>query len=452
MKKNDIYILEAIDNGVNFEGICKVDNFTIFVPGLIKGEIAKVKILKVNSSFAFGKIEEFIQKSEFREETQCGSYKKCGGCEALHVEYTKTLDMKREMAINTIKKQGIAFDFSNSLIYGMGNPLHYRNKVQYPVRNINGEISIGMFSKRSHNLVEINDCKIQDEIINEVAFFVFEQLKKYNFKGYDETNNTGDIKNIMVRRGIHTDEIMCVLVVTKKEIVNNKNWEIIVKNLVNEFANIKSVILNINENNTNVILSNENICIYGINYIMDYIGDYVFKIGANSFFQVNTIQAETLYNVLKEKLELSQEDKLLDLYSGVGSIGIFLSDAVKEVFGIEIVQDAVNMAQDNIQMNNIENVKCIQGDATEEIQKLEQTGTKFDIVVVDPPRKGLDKEGIEILKKIQSKQIGYVSCNVATLARDLKLLEEKYEICSIDFVDMFPFTGHVECVAVMCLK
>ena len=452
MKKNEIYITEVVDNGMDLEGICKIDNIPVFVPGLVRGEVVKIKIVKVNKSYAFGKVEEIIEKSPYRVSPPCKSYSKCGGCEGLHIDYTKLLDIKRNNAINTLKKQNIAFDFSNASIYGMGNPYNYRNKAQYPVREKNGKLDIGMFSKRTHNLVDANACQIQDVRINEIVQIIHEVLTDAGFSGYNEEMNTGDIRNILVRRGFYTNEIMLVFVVNSIKLVKDKRWEKIVEKICEKIEDITSICLNVNSEKTNVILTDNTVCIYGKDYITDYIGEFKFKIGANSFFQVNTLQAETLYNVLKDNLKLNGNEKLLDLYSGVGSIGIFLSKCVSQVYGVEIVKQAVEMAKDNIKINNISNVKYIAGDATEEIAKLKSQGVEFDVVVVDPPRKGLDGAGIDTLKEIKAPKIGYVSCNVSTLARDLKLLADTYDVKFINFVDMFPFTSHVECVAVLCLK
>lgn len=440
MKKNEIYTVEVIDNGMELEGICKVDNMPVFVPGLIKGETAKIKIVKVNTSYAFGKIEEILKKSTYRVSPSCDSYKRCGGCEGLHIDYNATLDIKRNNAINTLKKQHLDFDFSNSLIYGMGNPYNYRNKAQYPVRDIEGKLKIGMFSKRTHNLVDTNVCLIQGTRINDIVQVIYDILVETGFSGYNEELNTGDIRNIIVRRGFHTDEIMLVFVVNNEKLVKDKRWQKVVEEICQRISDVTSVCINVNNEKTNVILTDNTVCIYGNDYITDYIGEFKFKIGANSFFQVNTLQAEVLYNVLKENLKLNGNEKLLDLYSGVGSIGIFLSKCVGLVYGVEIVKQAVEMAKDNIKINDISNVKYIAGDATEEIARLKCEGVEFDTVVVDPPRKGLDSEGIETLKKIKASKIGYVSCNVSTLARDLKLLADTYDVKSINFVDMFPFT------------
>ena len=281
---------------------------------------------------------------------------------------------------------------------------------------------------------------------------MFEILVNNGFQGFDEKQNKGDIKHIMVRCGTYTNQIMCVLVVKDKTIVSDKRWENMIQDIVAFNENITSIILNINPQNTNVIMGDENICIFGEEYIEEVLGEFSFNISPSSFFQVNTLQAEVLYNVLKEKMNMQKDKTLLELYSGVGSIGIFLSPEVKEIVGVEIVKEAVIMAENNVQKNSVTNASYICEDATEAIAKMEREGKQFDYIVVDPPRKGLDLEGIELILNSNAEKIGYVSCNVATLARDLKLLESKYEIKSINMVDMFPFTPHVECVSVLELK
>lgn len=447
MNKNDVYIEKIIDNGMEFEGIAKIDNIPVFVPNAIKGEKTKIRILKVNKNFAFGKVEEIIDKSKYRIEPICSSYYKCGGCDAMHIDYNKTLDMKMEAVKNTLKKQGINDSLIQS-INGMETPYYYRNKVQYPVRKQNGKTIMGMFSKRSHNIIQIDKCYIENNEIDKVANTLFNLLLENGFIGYDEELNTGDIKNIMIRIGINTEDIMCVIVASR-DIKNRIAKTDIIDKLVKQYSNIKSIVINVNNSKTNNILSNNNICIYGDEYITDKIGKYIFKISANSFFQVNTIQAEKLYSILKEKLELTKKENVLELYSGVGSIGIFLSDMAKKVYGIEIVEESVKSAKENVKLNNIQNVEYICDDATKAISKIKED---YDVVIIDPPRKGLDSNCIELLKKIKPKTIGYISCNPATLARDLKLLSTDYNIQSIDLVDMFPWTSHVECCVLLGLN
>ena len=243
-----------------------------------------------------------------------------------------------------------------------------------------------------------------------------------------------------------------LLVVTDKCLAKDARMDKVVKEITKEYPNIKSFVLNINSKNTNVILSDENVCIYGDEYITDKIGNYTFKITADSFFQVNTLQAEVLYNLLKAEMELEKDKTVLELYSGVGSIGLYLSDAVKDIYAVEIVESAVHAAKENARINNVTNVIHVLGDATKETLKLKDEGKFFDYIVVDPPRKGLDEQGVELILELAPTKIGYVSCNSATLARDLKLLSQKYDIKEIKMVDMFPWTSHIECVCVLELK
>lgn len=376
LKKNEKYEVDVVDNGMDLEGICKIDGKTVFVPGLIKGEKAEIKILKSNNSYAFGKIEKIISESESRMCPECMEYTKCGGCDGLHIMYEAGLDIKKKNAINTLKKQNVSIDFNTADVYGMGNPYNYRNKAQYPVRDIDGKLVLGMFSKRTHNLVSAKDCLIQDTRLNKIAELVYEELRKSGLSGYNEENGTGVVRNILLRRGKHTEEVMLVFVVNGKEYVEETRLKNVISAICQKAPDIQSVCVNVNDKNTNVILTDETYTVFGTEYITDYIGDKVFRIGANSFFQVNTIQAEVLDSVLKEKLKLKGNDSVLDLYSGVGSIGIFLSDSVSKVYGVEIVPEAVQMAMENVKANGVTNAKYIQGDATAEIAKLEKARCK----------------------------------------------------------------------------
>ena len=453
LEKGKIYEFKIIDVGMNFEGIAKTDDgLIVFIPNTLIDEVVKAKIIKVNKSYALGEVKEIAISSIKRKTSNCEYYSMCGGCMARHTTYDNTLDIKKQNVINTLKKQDVDITKLQN-IYGMGNPYYYRNKVQYPVRQINGKTVMGMFEMSTHKIVENNYCLIQDKITHEVARRVFDLVLENKLLGYDESNGTGDIRNVMVRRGTHTEEVMVVLVVNSNALSKDQRIQNIANKITKQYADIKSFVINVNDRMTNVILTDNNICIYGNEYITDYIGDYKFKITADSFFQVNTLQAEVLYNVLKERLDLKRDKTMLELYSGVGSIGIFLSSCVKDIYSVEIVESATEAAKENARINNVKNIINVNGDATKETLKLIKEGKFFDYVVVDPPRKGLDLKGIELLLKLKPKKIGYVSCNAATLARDLKLLcANDYNIETIDLVDMFPWTSHVECVVVLKLK
>ena len=451
MKKNDEIELDIIDNGINLEGIAREDNKVIFVPGAIKGEKVLVKIIKENSSYCIGKIENIIKKSKDRQEPFCSVYKRCGGCSGQHISYQRQLEIKREIVKNTLSKQKVEYKSLDNVI-GMGIPLNYRNKAQYPVRKtVDGKSKIGFYAKRSHVIVENEECLIQNEEIDKLSKEIFKILLLKGFSGYDEQTGNGDIRHILIRRGYHTSEIMVVIVVNNKDIFEDVRMEEIV-NILKDNDSIKTIVLNLNSSKTNEILGKEEKIIYGNGYITDYIGKYRYYISSKSFFQVNTVQAEVLYNVLKEKLNLKGNEVLFDLYSGVGSIGIFLSDSVKLVYGIEIENQAVEMANMNLKLNDINNAEYIAGSVEDKIVEFENRNIKPDVIVVDPPRKGLDLESIDYIIKFRPKKIGYVSCNPATFARDLKLLSQYYAVDTITPVDLFPNSEHIECVTVLNLK
>ena len=452
MKKNEEVELEIIDNGMNFEGIAKVDNKVVFVPGAIKNEKVKARIIKANNSNCIGKIEEILVKDKSRVEPFCEVFKRCGGCSGQHICYEKQLEIKKDVVKNTLDKQKVEYSQVADVI-GMGIPLNYRNKAQYPVRRtIEGEDKIGFYAKRSHEIIENEKCYIQNEDIDKLSKEVFKLLLLKGFTGYNETNNTGDIRHILIRRGYHTGEIMVVIIVNNEAIMDDVRMEEIVDILSENNDNIKSIVVNVNTSKTNEILGDKEKLLFGSKYITDYIGEYKYYISSKSFFQVNTVQAEVLYNTLKNELSLKGDEILFDLYSGVGSIGIFLSDKVKKVYGIEIEPQAVEMANLNIKENNVENAEYIAGSVESKIIEYKQRNIHPDVIVVDPPRKGLDLDSIEYILQFKPEKIGYVSCSPASFARDLRLLSSQYYVDRILPVDMFPNSEHVECITVLKLK
>lgn len=452
MEKNEVYELEIIDNGTSFEGIAKIDNKVVFIPGAIIGEKVLARIIKVNKDYAIGKIEEIIVKSPYRQNAICDVFKRCGGCSAQHICYNTQLFLKNKLVANVLRKQKIDTGVLDTSTIGMGMPYYYRNKAQYPVRYENGKTVMGFYAKRSHQIIENDCCFIQNRVIDILAKEVFDLLLKYDFVGYDESTLNGDIRHILIRRGLHTGNIMIVIIVNKNQLLEDKRFITLVNELTKNNRNIKSVYLNLNDKSTNEILGEQEVKIYGNNYICDYIGDYNFCISPKSFFQVNTLQAEVLYEILKENLSLSGDEVIFDLYSGVGSIGIYLSDKVKYIYGIEIEKQAVEMANINLKLNDIENAEYIAGSVEDKIEEFNNRNITPDVIVVDPPRKGLDEKSIEYILNFNSKKIGYVSCNPATLARDLKILSCKYDIWRVIPVDLFPNTEHIECIAILNLK
>lgn len=440
IKKNEEYIVDIIDYGSNGEGIAKINGYTIFVIGGLKGERCKIHILKVLSSHAFAKVIEIIQKSPNRVESDCKTFSKCGGCDLRHITYAETLKIKQEKVQNLPNKMLSEIVEVNETI-GMETPIHYRNKAIFP---INKDGKVGIYAKRSHDIIPICECKIQTKLSQEIAKFV---VDNWEYTIYDEKTQKGLLRNIMIKEGFNTHEVMCAIVIN-----SNKSVEYNVEKLINKFPQIKTVVFNLNNKNTNVVLGKENIILYGDGYISDKLGQYTFKISPNSFYQVNPVQTEKLYNLAIKSANLNKEDILCDLYCGIGTIGIFASKYVKKVYGIEIVEDAIKDAKENAKLNNITNIDFIEGDVETAFDKLLKQNIIPTAVIVDPPRKGLDNKTVENLKKLKLQKLVYVSCNPATLMRDLAKLEEVYSIKEITPVDNFCYSSHVESIASLQLK
>lgn len=450
IKKNEEYIVDIIDYGMNGEGIAKIDNFTIFIPNSMKGEKVKIIIVKVLTSHAFGKVIEIIKQSKHRIEPDCCTYKRCGGCDLRHIEYDETLNIKQNMVQNLVNKT-LDKKIKVLPVIGMGNPYNYRNKAQYPVGlDKNNEPIIGVYAERSHEIIQMQKCYIQNEVSEKIAFAIYKFIKEKQIPVYNEKTGKGVIRHVIIRNGIYTHETMCIIVSNSKKIPHESE---LVEMLVKEF-NVNTVIKNINNKNTNVILGIDNIVLHGDGHIYDLLGEYIFKISPNSFYQVNPVQAEVLYNTAIDMAQLDKNDILFDLYCGIGTIGIFASKYVKKVYGIEIVEQAVKDAKENAKSNGIKNIEFYAGDVEKVFENLINKKQIYpDSIIVDPPRKGLDKNTIDNMLTIEPKKIVYISCNPATMVRDIKLLEEKYEVGSeIQPVDMFPYTSHVECVALLKRK
>lgn len=398
----------------------------------------------------FGKVIEIITPSKARQETDCNTYKRCGGCNLRHINYKETLKLKREIVQNLVNK-ALKQKIIVKETIGMEHPFFYRNKAQYPVGyNKNGEIVTGVYAERTHEIVPIESCAIQMPISQEISNFIVQFMKENKISAYDEKTRVGAIRHIVIKVGIYTNEIMCILVTTEREIQHERE---LIEALKNNFPNITTIIKNINQKNTNVIMGIENQILYGTGYIKDRLGEFTFNISPMSFYQINPIQTEKLYNLAIQKANLTKEDIVLDLYCGIGTIGSFASTFVKQVYGIEIVEQAIIDAKENAKQNNIENMEFYCGDVEEILETvLEKKNIKPSVVFVDPPRKGLDEHTIQNIIKLKPERFIYISCNPATLVRDLAKLDEIYEIKEIQALDMFPFTSHVECVAVLQLK
>lgn len=450
IEKNKEYIVDIIDNGFEGEGIAKIDGFTIFIPNCIKGEKVRILIVKVLKSHAFGKALEIIESSEQRVESDCDTYKRCGGCDLRHIKYKETLKMKQN-AVQSLVNKTLENKIEVEETLGMKNPYYYRNKAQYPVGlDKKGLPIIGVFANRTHEIIPIKECLIQNKESQKIAKFVIEFIKKNKISIYDEKTRKGLIRHIVTKVGIKTNEIMLILVINGKEIPKEQE---LIKEVLKKFQNVKTIVKNTNTKNTNVIMGKENINLYGDGYINDILGDYEFKISPLSFYQVNPVQAEKLYNIGVEMANISKDDIVFDLYCGIGTISLFISKYAKKVYGIEIVEEAVKDAKENTKLNKVDNTEFIVGDVEKVLDDLINSEKVIpDVIMIDPPRKGLDNKSIENILKVSPKKLVYISCNPATLVRDLAKLEEKYGIKIIKPVDMFPFSKHVECVALLCLK
>lgn len=450
LKKNEEYIVDIIDNGFQGEGIAKIDGMAIFIPEAIKGEKIKIKILKVTSKIAYGKILEILEKSEYRNEADCETYSRCGGCMLRHVNYEKTLEMKKTSVETTLKK-ALGREIKIFEVLKMNEPYNYRNKLQYPVGlDNNGNPVMGVFAERTHSIIPTKDCKIQDELSQKIANDIFDFIAKNNIKVYDEKSLTGSIRHIVIRIGKKTNEVMITLVTNTEKFEKEQE---LVNYITSKYQEIKTIVKNINNKNTNVILGRENKVLFGDGYIYDYLGDFKFKISPMSFYQVNPIQTEKLYGKAVEYARLTGNETVFDLYCGIGTIGIFASKNVKKLYGIETVPEAIEDAWQNAKANNLENAEFFVGDVEKTLPEfIKERNIVPDVVFVDPPRKGCDKTALDTLLQIKPKRIVYVSCNPATLARDLKILEEQYEIKEVSICDMFPFTHHIECIASLTLK
>jgi 23S rRNA (uracil1939-C5)-methyltransferase len=447
LSKSKIYTVEITGLTHEGQGVGKLDGFVVFVDGALLGEVVDVKIIKQTKSYAVGSVVRLQRPSEKRVEPFCPAFDKCGGCSIQHMSYDAQLEFKTDTVRQNLKRIGGLDNLQVKNAIGMEQPFHYRNKVQYPVGTCGSDVVIGFYEKGSHNIIESKECNIQPEESNDIRDIVRDFFKANGISIYNEKTGKGFLRHVMVRKGFKTNELMVVLVVNGKKVPKADQ---LVKLLCDKYENIKSIVVNVNTKNTNIILGDKNTCIYGQEYISDYIGRYKFNISPLSFFQVNPVQTEVLYNKALEYAGLTGNETVFDLYCGIGTISLFLSEKAKKVIGVEIVPDAIADAKRNAELNGILNVEFLVGEAETVIPKLYEEGTRADVVVVDPPRKGCEEGLLKTLVDMQPQRIVYVSCNPSTLARDVKFLcENGFEAKCVQPVDMFPWTGHVEATILM---
>lgn len=447
VEKNRNYIIDITGMTHEGQGVGKVEGFTVFVDDALQGEQVEVKIVKVNKNFAFGKLLGIIEIAAARIEPFCEAYRHCGGCNLQHLDYKAQLDYKTDLVRENIKRIGKLHDITIHNTIGMDNPFNYRNKAQFPTATVDGKVVTGFYAKRSHEVIDSSECRIQDDVSDRIRRIIGRFIEDKNISVYDEKTGKGLLRHIVTRVGFKSGEVMVVLVINGKELPNRAE---LTGQLVSEIPAVKSIFLNVNTGNTNVVLGNRNIKIFGSDTIIDSIGEYKFHISPLSFFQVNPVQTEVLYRKALDYAALTGNETVFDLYCGIGTISLFLSEKARKVYGVEVVEDAVRDAKRNAELNGVENVEFLTGEAEKLIPEMYGKGVRADVVVVDPPRKGCGEELLKTLVEMKPERIVYVSCNPATLARDLGYLAENgFRVVEVQPVDMFPWTVHVEVIILL---
>jgi len=435
MEKNERIVGKCVDYTFDGMGIVKHQGFCIFVKNMLIDEHAEIVITKVGKDYGYGKVLKLLEVSDDRVEPLCSSFPQCGGCQIQHFSFEHQREFKQQMvkqAINHIGK----IDVEVNAVMSMDDPWKYRNKMQLPVQYDNGQFKMGFYRVNSHNIIPFGNCCIQSDLANRIVNYIKTLLMKYEVKD--------DVRHLVLKTQNSTSQVMVVLVCNKIEV---NNLAEIVKDLTAEFEEVCSIIQNINDKKTNVILGDTEIVLCGNEYVVDYMGNFEFHISARSFYQVNPKQAQILYEKAIELAGIDSNSKVVDVYCGVGTITMFLAKHAKEVIGIEIVTQAIKNAKNNAERNNINNVTFMLGSAKDCTKKLVDEEYDVDVVVVDPPRKGCDTNTLEAIIEMDPKKIVYVSCNPATLARDLRYLEDNnYKVTVVQPVDMFPQTYHVETI------
>ena len=454
MQKNDVATITIEDVGVGGEGIGKDDGYTLFVKDAIIGDVAEVKVIKAKKNYGYARLMNIVKPSKLRVEARCPYARKCGGCQIQEMSYEAQLEFKEnKIKGNLVRIGGFDKEFIESVmepVVGMEEPFYYRNKAQFPFgTDKEGNPVTGFYAGRTHDIIPNTDCMLGVDINKEILEIILSFMKKYGIKSYDEKTGKGLIRHALIRFGFTTKEIMVCLVINGKKIPH-------VDELIEKLSTLKgmtSITTSTNTKNTNVIMGNSYEIIWGQGYIEDYIGDVKYQISPLSFYQVNPVQTEKLYGLALEYADLKGEETVWDLYCGIGTISLFLARSAKQVYGVEIVPQAIDDAKNNAKINNIKNAEFYVGKAEDilpkyyEDYKREHNGEKAyaDVIVVDPPRKGCDETLLNTMTEMRPERIVYVSCDSATLARDLKILcENGYKIDRIRGVDQFPQSVHIE--------
>ena len=439
--------VEIVDLSHEGAGVAKAEGLVFFVENALPGEIIRMRVLKVNKKIGYGKVEEFLRTSDQRNENLDMAYLRTGIADLGHLSYPAQLDFKRKQVKDSLYKIAGLSDVEVPPTLGMEQPLGYRNKAQVPVRRVNGQLETGFFRKNSHDLLQIEDFYIQDPVIDQVILFTRDLLRRFDLKPYDEKEQSGLIRNLVVRRGHYTGQIMVILVTTRPKVFR---VEQLIEQVIKQFPEIVSVMQNINDQNTNAIFGKEWKTLYGQDYITDQMLGNDFQISGPAFYQVNTQMAEKLYQTAIDFAGLKEDDVVIDAYSGIGTIGLSVAKHVKEVYGVEVIPEAVKNSKKNAVINGITNAHYVCDTAENAMKNWLKEGIQPTVILVDPPRKGLTESFIKASSQTGADRIAYISCNVATMARDIKLYQELgYELKKVQPVDLFPQTHHVEAVSLL---
>ena len=450
-RKNDIVTLKIEDCGIDGEGIGKADGFTVFVKDAVIGDTVRAKIMKAKKNYGYGRLEEIITPSPDRVEPKCQFARQCGGCQLQALSYEKQLEFKTSKVRGHLERIGGFTDIPMEKILGMDQPFHYRNKAQFPVgKSKDGRIITGFYAGRTHSIIENRDCALGVTRNKEVLDRVIAHMEKFHIQPYDENTGKGLVRHVLIRYGFFTDEMMVCLIINGEKLPGE---EALVKSL-RQIPEAVSVMVNVNKKRNNVILGEKVRLLWGQPYITDKIGEISYQISPLSFFQVNPYQTGRLYGKALEYAQLSGNETVWDLYCGIGTISLFLAQKAKMVRGVEIIPAAIENAKENARLNGFDNTEFFVGKAEEVLpEQFARTGERADVIVVDPPRKGCDETLLSTIIKMQPDRVVYVSCDSATLARDLKYLCERgYELKKVCPVDMFPNTVSVETVVLLSHK
>ena len=447
-RKNDLVTLEIEDCGIDGEGIGKADGFTVFVKDAVIGDTVTAKIIKAKKNYGYGRLMEVVKPSPYRVEPKCAFARQCGGCQLQALSYDQQLEFKTNKVKGHLERIGGFTDIPMEPIIGMDELFHYRNKAQFPVgRNKEGKIVTGFYAGRTHNIIENRDCALGVSENKEVLDRVISHMEKYGIEPYNEATGKGLVRHILIRYGYFTKEVMVCLILNGNKLTKE---DVLVESL-REIPGMTSITINVNKKRSNVILGEEIRLLWGQEYITDKIGDISYQISPLSFYQVNPRQTQKLYAKALEYADLHGEETVWDLYCGIGTISLFLAQRAKFVRGVEIVPAAIENAKENAKLNGLENTEFFVGKAEEVLpREYKKNGVYADVIVVDPPRKGCDETLLETMIEMNPERIVYVSCDSATLARDLKYLCERgYELEKVCPVDQFGMTVHVETVVLL---